>query len=114
MSQSYQTQLWKLNRKLRKEMRTYLSGLFTSKYGNEFMLHYVCPLCGEQILNTKKLDMKSSEITIDYHHEVSGRMINELRSQLVDHYRNDCGSDRQRKEKTAEILLDKIQDGIYE
>lgn len=114
MPQRYQAQLWTLDKKQRKEMRTYLSGLFTSKYGDEFMLHYVCPLCGEQVVITKKLNLKASEITIDYQHEVIGRMGNELRAALVAHYRDDCGSDRKRKEKSAEILIDKLMDKVYE
>lgn len=111
---SYRTQLWGIDRRQRKEVLTYLNGLFTSKYGDEFMLHYICPLCGEQVINTKKLNMLSSEITIDYQHEVTGRMMNELRLQLSEHYRDDCGSDRHRKEKMARILIDKMQDGVYE
>jgi hypothetical protein len=110
---SYQKQLHTLDKKERAKMKTYLSGLFTSKYGDEFMLHYVCPLCGEQVIITKKLNLKAPEITIDYQHEVTGRMGNELRTALVAHYRDDCGSNRERKEKTAQILIDKLQDGVY-
>lgn len=114
MSESYQVQLWKVDKAQHKDVKTYLSGLYTSKYGDEFMLHYICPLCGEQIIKTKKLNMLAGEITIDYQHEVLGHMAQGLRLLLVDHYRNDCSINRQRKEKMAEILIDKMQDGVYE
>ena len=93
-------------------MQEYLSGLFTSKYGDEFYMHFLCPLCGDQVNVLKKLDY-ANEATIDFEKDVAGRMTNDMRRMLSEHYAKECGSDRARREKTAEILMDKFMDRVY-
>ena len=91
----------------------FLSGLFTSKYGDEFFLHYLCPLCNEQINVLKKLGLKSSEITIDYQREVGGRMLNQLREELANHFATACGTTPARRKGMAEILISKQMHEVY-
>lgn len=91
----------------------YLSGLFTSKYGDELYLHFLCPLCKGQVNVLKKLNMKSSEITINYERDVAGSMVNDMRRTLVEHYSTECGYDRNRRDQTAQILIDKFRDEVY-
>lgn len=110
---SYQNQLWNLAKKQQAEMTTYLSGLFTSKYGNEFFLHYVCPLCGEQVNLMQKV-ADDGPVTIDYSEYVMGEMAYKLKQELAKHYASLCATTRIRRNKSAEILLDKLQDRVYE
>lgn len=111
---SYQLQHIKKRDKWRTARPSYLSGLFTSKYADEFYLHFVCPCCGEQINQLKKLNLKASEVTVDFEETVAGEMMNDLRQQLAVHYKSQCGYGRERRTHTAEILIDKLRDGVYE
>lgn len=110
----YDARMWRNVKAQRRLLMTFLSGLFTSKYGDEFLLHYVCPLCGDQLNIARKLNMKASEIKVDFQKDVAGEMINDLRTALIDHYKAECGSDRNRRELTGAILLDKHRDKVYE
>lgn len=91
------------------EQPNYLAGLFTHAYENTLYLQYQCPLCGDDVSVSKLIQDGS----IDYETHVAGEMVNNLRRELSKHYEYECGSNRERRLKTAEILIDKFSDRIY-
>lgn len=107
MSKSYEVK--PLPKKQRWEADTYLSGLYTSTYKDVLYLHFFCPLCGDTIVQTHHIANGS----VDYEKEVAGLMVNQMRQLLADHYKDECGSDRERRQRTAEILIDKKMGGAY-
>lgn len=98
------------SKKVYNEQPTYLTGLFTHCYENLLYLQYRCPLCGDDISVSKLIENGS----INYETEVAGEMINNLRRELCRHYKSECGSDRNRRGKMAEMLLDKFHDRRYD
>lgn len=92
------------------EQPEYLSGFFMHRYEDHLYLQYRCPLCGDDV--SVKLAIKAN-VPINVETEVSGEAINRLRIELSKHYQRDCGSNRERREKTAEILIDKFKDRMY-
>jgi len=91
------------------EQPNYLAGLFTHAYENILYLQYRCPLCGDDVTVSKPIDHNP----ISYEAHVAGEMVNNLRRELSKHYEYECGSNRERRLKTAEILIDKFSDRIY-
>lgn len=90
-----------------------LSGLFTSKYEDEFMLHYICPLCSDQMNVRKKLEYIKGLVTVNYESEVWGDMNYELKEMLHKHYPYECGTTREHRNEGARVLLDKYMDEVY-
>lgn len=112
MSRSYMKYLYADIKRQKQREQTLLTGLFTSKYGDEFMLHFVCPLCGEQLNVYKKLGFKTAEI--NFADEVMGHMVQELKVALAKHYNGLCGTTTKRRVEVGEILIDKYMDKVYQ
>lgn len=109
----YSSYLWDEIEKEKARQEVFLSGLFTSKYADQFYLHYLCPLCHEQLNVTKKLGIEAGKVTVDYQTEVAGRMLNQMCELLAEHYTSACGTTPERRKGMANILISKLQHEVY-